>query len=288
VNTQSYSLGKWTVAKPEWQPALDDLLSSLRKAIAAAPAGAPVLKEQGATVILEGVLSKYSFEEHEERQDTTCLTVQSGKNVESPCVALLAHGLAQLELTMRVVDGAGKELSNTTFPLSVPVTAGPLLTQDPALIAAHPVKVDGAAALAAARAQAALRLAAVVAPHADAVSRMMPVCDDGQQNCQAGTLALQACDFAKARTLFAAAAETLQKDPKKAADAASALWGEALACEFSGDIDSALSLLKQASALQPKQQEFSSEPDNIRVEQAYAQQAAATGLKIRCIPQAQP
>ena len=279
VNTQSYSLGRWTAAKPAWQGALDDLLGSLRKEIAAAPDG-PAFHEPGA-VVLEGVLTAYTFEEHEERQGTTCLNAQ---NVESPCVALLSNGVAHLELTMRVLDTSGKVLNTTRVPLELRVQAGPLVTQDATLLAAHPVKVDSVAALATLRLQAASQLAAVVAPHAVTVSRMPPACDDGLQNCQSAVFALQRCDFAKARTLFATAAAGLQKDPK---NAAGALWGEALAAEFSGDVQGALELLRQASALAP-QSEFTDEPGNIRIEEAYAQQAAATGLKVRCIPQALP
>jgi hypothetical protein len=282
VNTQSYSLGRWTAAKPGWQDALDDLLGSLRKEIAAAPDG-PAFHEPGA-VVLEGTLTAYGFEEHEERQETTCLNAQ---NVESPCVALLSHGVAHLELTMRALDGAGKLLNSTSVPLDLRVQAGPLVSQDATVLAAHPVKVDSVAALAALRAQAASQLAAVVAPHAVSVSRMIPACDDGLQNCQSALFALQRCDFAKARTLFAAAAGVLQKDPKKKPDAAGALWGEALAAEFGGDAPGALALLRQASALAP-QSEFTDEPTNVRVEEAYAQQAAAMGLKVRCIPQALP
>jgi tetratricopeptide (TPR) repeat protein len=290
VAARSYSLGAWSAAKPEWQGALDDFLSSLKKEIAAAPSDAPVWKQQGGAVVLEGELTAYSFEQHEERQDTTCLTTKSGQSVESPCVAVLARGLAQVSLTMRVRDGAGKLLSSTQLPLSVPVRSGPLVfesRQDPAVLAAHPVQVDGTAALTAARGVAATRLAAVIAPHAAAVSRTPPACDDGQQNCQTGTVALQQCDFAKAKKLFAAAAASLQKDPKKKSDAAAALWGEALAAELSGDAVSALELLQQANALSP-QADYTSEPNNVRVEQAYAQQADAAGLETRCIRPVQP
>jgi tetratricopeptide (TPR) repeat protein len=287
VAARSYSLGAWTAAKPEWQGALDDFLSSLKKEIAAAPSDAPVWKQQGGAVVLEGELTAYSFEQHEERQDTTCLTTKSGQSVESPCVALLAHGLAQVSLTMRVRDGSGKLLSSTRLPLSVPVLSGPLVVQDPALLAAHPVQVDGPAALTAARGVAATRLATVIAPHAAEISRTPPACDDGQQNCQSGTAALQQCDFAKAKQLFAAAAASLQKDPKKKSDAAAALWGEALAAELSGDATGALALLQQANALSP-QADFTSEPNNVRVEQAYAQQADAAGLQTRCIRPVQP
>jgi hypothetical protein len=278
----SYSFGDWSATDPAWQDVLKRLRDKLKTQIAAGRPGSPVWKESGGAVVLQGVLQSYVIKEEEEQTPTTC----TDQNLSVPCTSITVVGSLHLELSMTVRDRNGVVLDTVTAVVNGPEQAGPYVAKDPFIVKSHPVKIDREANLSAALDSIASQLTVVVAPHVEVVSRMIPICDDGKRNCQDGLSALSACEFDKARTSFAAAAATLRTNHDKAADAAAAFWGQALACEFAGDADGALDALKKAAALQPTEAAFTGEGTNVRVEAAYARRVKELGLEQRCVPQA--
>ncbi len=265
------SIGKWQGHSPH---AIDSLIAKITQIILNAPKNIIKLESQSnGVVVLEGDLSLFKYEDKLSSQVQQCSRYndKTKKSETYQCTIYTLTGTAKIKVSMKVLDGAnGQVLGGDMINESTSLQTMAYDTQ--------PEIIDGNRLLDQLESMAADRLAKLVVPYRDVVSREWLSCGSVSKFCDQAFNALQAENFSSAKEFLFQAIKVLESKQGSDSDFAATWWALALAQEFSGDFSNAKASLEEALKYDAEKDIFIQELASIRREEENAKKLAKQGL----------
>jgi hypothetical protein len=265
------SIGQWKGHSPN---AIDSLIAKITQIILNSPKNIIKLESnhQG-IVVLEGDLSLFRYEDKLSSQVQQCSRYndRTKKHESYQCTVYTLTGTAKIKVAMKVLDGSngqvlGGDMINET------------INRQTTAIDTQPEIIDGNMLLDQLESMAADKLAKLVVPYRDTVSREWLSCGSVSKFCDQAFKALQAEDFSGAKEFLFQAIKNLESNQGSDSDFAATWWALALAQEFSGEFSNAKASLEEALKYDSSKEIFVQELASIRREEENAKKLAKQGL----------